>query len=189
MKACPNCQQRKPESEYHRDKRRSGGLAYYCKRCNLTISNEWKQRYPDHVHFLTKQRVRLKGGSKTILENMAADNNSKADFRQAMQSGTSLNEAIEILVMGPVGKAICRFIVRNGCRATLDCLLNAIYGDKPTPDDRSRANNALKLAIHKLKRQMKNTGIAIISLGYGKGYSIVVENGLHKYRKKHADVV
>ncbi|WP_204157773.1 hypothetical protein [Brucella anthropi] len=138
---------------------------------------------------LAKVRMNRKGGHKAILERHATDNSFKVAFRNAIRAGKPLLEAIELLEIGPVRLAICKEIIQNDCMASTDHLLNAVYAVTPYSDDRSRAYRALIMAIHKLKWQLNNTGIAIISRGYRKGYSIVSVDLPRRPRKRQADVI
>ena len=61
MKRCSKCRQRKPRSEFSKDRSRKDGLQNRCKPCNRKIVKKWakenpdKKRENDRAHELTNR--------------------------------------------------------------------------------------------------------------------------------------
>ena len=56
LKWCPKCKERKPDSEFGKDKSRKDGLAYMCKECARQLSRQYYKENPEKYRQWQEQR-------------------------------------------------------------------------------------------------------------------------------------
>jgi len=174
MKRCSRCKIEKPLSEFSPSvqQRLVGG---YCRKCAAAQNRVWHRSRCEYVHARNRWYRDRRNGRRGERERAAADSANKAAFREHIRNGGTLLDGLKLLQLGPVQMALAEIVVKSGGSASLDEILNGLYGDQPNPDDRGRCIKALKLVTFKLRRKFENTGFAFVRPGYAMGWEIVAE--------------
>lgn len=55
MKVCSRCKKRKPESEFHKNRRTLDGLSHYCKECVREYGHKWHKANPKKVKEISRK--------------------------------------------------------------------------------------------------------------------------------------
>lgn len=166
-KVCTRCKVEKSASEFSKNASRRDGLCAYCRNCASEIS---RKHYAETPRELTSRRNRRyyakKGGNQGMLATASAASDNKEAFVTAMvDDDMSISSAISFLEMRHGLKVLALAIAGSGSRgACRKYLIDTVY--------KRKCYSSLKADIFWLRRHLIGAGLAVVSLGYGKGYAI-----------------